>query len=516
MSGFAKRRLAARRRLRDDFAFYAAHCLHVRGKAGSVTRFTLNAVQRAVHAKIETQRAETGRVRVLILKARQPGISTYVGGRFYWLTTHRKGVRAFILTHRDQATANLFNMAKRFHENCPAVVRPKTTASNANEMSFGLLDSGYQVGTAKASGVGRSDTIQLFHGSEVAFWAHAEEHAAGALQAVPDDPGTEIILESTANGIGGFFYNKWKAAERGEGGYVPIFIPWSLHDEYRAEGDRDLPPDWREYATLHGLTDAQAQWAYAKNAELAIAIGAPLDAPCWKFRQEYPATAEEAFQTGGHDSFIRSELVVKARKAMISDQSNAPLIFGLDTARGGGDKTRLIDRLGRCAGYRVNLTWDSDDEMELAGLVGRQLDIHRPVMLFIDVTGPGKGVYDRLRERGYDRVTGINFGARATESERYANKRAEMWGRMRDWFADPGGADIPEHDDALHSHLCAPGYRFDSTSRLLLEKKEDIKARVGFSPDAADALALTFAETVRSAAQRFREPVIETEYSILG
>ena len=71
---------------------------------------------------------------------------------------------------------------------------------------------------------------------------------------------------------------------------MPIFIPWSLHDEYRAEGDSDLPPDWREYATLHGLSSAQAQWAYAKNAELAIAIGAPLDAPRWTFRQEYPAT----------------------------------------------------------------------------------------------------------------------------------------------------------------------------------------------------------------------------------
>src|SRR3546814_7335312 len=103
--------------------------------------------------------------------------------RFYWKVTHGKGLRAFILTHRDQATANLFAMAKRFHDRVPRLVRPLTKASNAKELTFGRLDSGYQVGTAKAAGVGRSDTIQFFHGSEVAHWANADEHAAGALQA---------------------------------------------------------------------------------------------------------------------------------------------------------------------------------------------------------------------------------------------------------------------------------------------------------------------------------------------
>jgi len=74
----------------------------------------LNAVQRHIHARLEAQRAACGMVRALILKARQPGVSTYVGARFYWKVTHGRGLRAFILTHRDQATANLFAMAKRF------------------------------------------------------------------------------------------------------------------------------------------------------------------------------------------------------------------------------------------------------------------------------------------------------------------------------------------------------------------------------------------------------------------
>lgn len=96
----------------------------------------------------------------------------------------------------------------------------KVGASNAKELYFSDIDSGYKVGTAGTKGVGRSSTIQYFHGSEVAFWPHAETHAAGVLQAIPKEPGTEIILESTANGIGNYFHKMWREAERGESEYI--------------------------------------------------------------------------------------------------------------------------------------------------------------------------------------------------------------------------------------------------------------------------------------------------------
>ncbi|HJN23558.1 MAG TPA: hypothetical protein QF509_06605, partial [Rhodospirillales bacterium] len=126
--------------------------------------FELNTVQRRVNEAAERQMASAGRIRILALKARQPGISTYVEGRFYWKTTRRKGVRAFILTHRDQATNNLFAIAKRFHDNCPPAVKPQIKVSNAKELDFLRLVSGYRVGTAKAEGVGRADTIQKIFG----------------------------------------------------------------------------------------------------------------------------------------------------------------------------------------------------------------------------------------------------------------------------------------------------------------------------------------------------------------
>jgi hypothetical protein len=99
----------------------------------------------------------------------------------------------------------LFEVVERFHANCPDAERPSTGAANAKELYFDRLDSGYRVRTAGTKGVGRSSTIQLFHGSEVAFWPYADTHAAGVLQAVPNEPATEIVLESTANGVGNFF-----------------------------------------------------------------------------------------------------------------------------------------------------------------------------------------------------------------------------------------------------------------------------------------------------------------------
>ena len=486
-------------RLADDFEYYAANCLKIRTKAGGIVPFVLNRVQIFVHDRIEAQARDRGKVRALILKARQPGVSTYVEGRFFWRVTKQSGLRSFILTHSGDATANIFGMAERFYERLPEPLKPRTIAANAREMHFDLLDSAIQVSTAGAKGAGRSSTVQLFHGSEVAHWQDAASHMAGVLQAVPDLPGTEIILESTGNGIGGLFYDMCQAAERGDSEYALIFIPWFWHEEYRTEPPVGWksPAAFRAYGDAHGLDVGQVCWAWRKNAELAQACQAPAHEICWLFRQEYPATATEAFQASGHDSYIKGETVLAARKFTAPDQAHAPLILGVDIARGGGDKTRIIDRQGRRVGRRCNLLINSPDLMDVAGRVGREIDRLNPVAVFIDGTGIGAGVYDRLKERGYGRgLVIVNFGSKARDPRRYANRRAEMWGLMGDWLNDEGGADLPDADE-WNAHLCAPGYSFDSNGRLLLEPKDDIRARVGFSPDLGDALGLTFAEPVR-------------------
>jgi hypothetical protein len=232
----------------------------------------------------------------------------------------------------------LFDIVKRYHDNCPEEFRPATGAANAKELSFDRLDGGYKVGTAGTKGTGRSATIQLFHGSEVGFWAHADSHIAGVLQAVPDAPGTEVILESTANGVGGSFHKMWRDAETGAGDFIAIFVPFFWQEEYRRAVPADfvLDADERTYADLYGLALEQMAWRRAKIAELRDPA---------LFMQEYPATAAEAFQNTGHDSYIPPALVAKARKG--NHEGSGPLIIGFDPAWKGDARHSMARRRGR-------------------------------------------------------------------------------------------------------------------------------------------------------------------------
>lgn len=474
--------LLALDRFRTDFELYADRALKIRTKSGAIQRLQLNRSQRYIHAELERQLRETGKVRALVLKGRQQGCSTLVEARFFWRTVWSQGARTFILTHEDAATSNLFEMARRFYDHLPVELKPAVDTQNAKELAFSALDSGYKVGTAGNKTVGRSSTVQLFHGSEVAFWPNAEDHAAGVLQTVPDSPGTEVVLESTADGIGNYFHAQWGMAERGESDYRAIFVPWFWQEEYqRPRVEPELSPEDLEYRDAYGLSAAQMAWRAIKVAELGEV----------KFRQEYPANPVEAFQTSGENSLIRPEIILRARKGKASE--HGPLLIGVDPARFGDDRTSIIRRQGRVA-HKLE-SHHKLDTMAVAGMVARIILAEQPARVFVDVGGLGAGVVDRLRELGYEHIIeAVNFGERAIEADKYRNKRAECWGLMRDWLEE-SPVQIPDLD-SLHADLMAPGYKFDSNSRLQIEDKDSIKRRGLASPDEADALALTFASPV--------------------
>ncbi len=176
---------------------FAARNLLIRTKQGEISPLIFNDVQAKLHLRLEDLRKRTGRVRALVLKARQPGVSTYVQCRFYKNLLQRRGVQAYILTHQRDATDVIFEIAERFHANNPDPKKPKTAVANAKEICFAEIESGYRVGTAGSKAVGRGQTFQLFHGSEVAHWPNPGSHMAGLMQAVPDSDGTEAVLDDT-------------------------------------------------------------------------------------------------------------------------------------------------------------------------------------------------------------------------------------------------------------------------------------------------------------------------------
>lgn len=505
------REKTVRQTLKNDFEQYAKKCLKIRTKSGLITSLKLNKAQLFIHEQLENQLRETGKIRANILKGRQQGCSTYVEARFYWKTTHKKGVRAFILTHEQEATNNLFEMANRYHDKNNVLLKPSTGASNTKELYFDKLDSGYKVGTAGTKGVGRSSTIQFFHGSEVAFWPHAEEHAKGIMQAIPDEDGTESIRESTANGVGNYFHQQWKKAEAGIGDYINIFIPWFWQEEYRKSVDNFTRTDEEQkLSEAYGLDDAQLNWRRQKIADLSVGGADGITA----FMQEYPCNAAEAFQMTGDAGLITAPVVMKARKTTV--KGIGPLIVGVDPSRG-GDRFSVIKRQGRKSYDKQSFTGNQVNKL------GKQVAICKdildtvcpqagkePDMMFIDAGG-GSELVDRLHELGYEkRVKAIAFGSTPLDIKKYRNKRSEMWGLLATWMKDENlEVDIPD-DDVIQADLCGGSlYERDSHDRIILLSKKKIIKELGFSPDEGDALALTFAQPVilREKKKRKRRPI---------
>lgn len=176
------------------------------------------------------------------------------------------------------------------------------------------------------------------------------------------------------------------------------------------------------------------------------------------------------------------------------DSSTSPLVIGLDIARYGSDKTSFCFRRGRwCQRFE---TFNHLDNVEVADKATFFIRQYQPQRVFMDIGGQGAGVYDILKDRGFGEIIrGIYFGAKAINNERYFNRRAEMWDGLNLWLKSEPPVQLP-YDEELFEELAALNKKYDRYGRLQLEEKDELKKRIGRSPDKGDALALTFAEPV--------------------
>lgn len=482
---------------REDFEYYARRCLKVRAKDGGIRPLILNRAQQYLHKRIEDQLKRTGKVRALGLKGRQQGFSTYIEARFYHKTSLSFGKRAVILTHLQDSTNALFEMTNRYHENCPEILRPKTSAASAKELHFAQLDSGYLVATAGSKGVGRGwGGVQFFHGSEMAFWPNAKDHKAAIGQAVPNENGTEVVYESTGNGVGNEFHMMWQEAERGRSEFEAIFVPWFWQDEYRLPVPEGFVLDADEalYAESFNLSPEQMAWRRAKLRD-------EFSGDVSLFNQEYPATPAMAFQRVDGQVLIKTDLVIAARAARGVEARGAK-IMGVDPAENGPDDSVITKRQGRVAYPQKRLHGKS--QIEIANEAARIADEWGDVdAIMVDVGGGyGSTVVDLLIEWGYPAYR-VNFGETAIEDALYRYRMDEMWCEMLAWLEN-GPVMIPD-DDVLQGELTCRQYTYDSSRRRILESKEKMKTRGVSSPDGADSLALTFAHKIadKSTAKSF-------------
>ena len=288
---------------RSDFGRFAEEQIKIVTKDATqgFVPFQLNDAQRYITDRLSEQIAKTGKVRAIILKARQQGISTYCAGRVFWKSYFSPYSRSVVMAHDSATSDALFNMSKNLIKNMGKELRPKEQKSNAKEIIISSPamakdeSASYRLYTAGSPEAGRGTTPTIAHLSEVAFWQADDKILAGLFQGISQAAGTEVILESTANGAQGEFYRLWKGAVAGTNEYIPIFLPWFWTKEYTREppGEMELSLEEEKLKEKHDLTDGQLYWRRLKIAE-----GGEL-----KFKQEYPATADEAFIVSGSNVF---------------------------------------------------------------------------------------------------------------------------------------------------------------------------------------------------------------------
>lgn len=295
-------------------------------------------------------------LRNLILKARQLGFTTECLIDFLDDTVTKPNTNTAIVAHKQDKVVKLFEIVKRAYENMPDMLKPKVSFDNRNELYFPELDSKIYVTMDS-----RGETVHNLHVSEAHFIKNAQAMLAGTLEAVPKNG--RINLESTGNGVAGYFYDEW---EDPESEFRKHFYNWlwdpdyqeptdkttqMLEDEYRSLSMRfGTIPDIR---TRFSLTNEQFYWYIQKvkrQKELVV--------------QEYPTTALEAFLATGKNVFHMSDIQKHHSKFPIERKYGDLLIWekplkgfkyvaGIDASEGRGGDNAVIEVLNAQTGEQV-------------------------------------------------------------------------------------------------------------------------------------------------------------------
>lgn len=252
----------------------------------------MNAAQRLLYVAMVEQALADRPIRLVILKARKPGVSTFIEAFMVFCCEHYNRNEARLMAHAHSATCEIADIGKLIAESCPLPSKPVL-----QEIRFPLTNSRYQCHTAGGAGVGAGGTPNMLHLSEVALWETDKEKIEyTAVDAVPDIPDSMIVLESTARGRD-FFWRRFDAARQGLSPYVGVFIPWFINTDYRQPVDA--------HKTFGMTVEERAIVALGKEQ---YGVDVSIEQLAWRrsklqtvhpviFKQEFPATPEEAVES---------------------------------------------------------------------------------------------------------------------------------------------------------------------------------------------------------------------------
>lgn len=281
--------------------------LSVVTKDAQLVPLSMNREQDLFVDEVERQANNRLPIRIITLKARQMGISTITEAimfLFAMLFTRYKGM---VIAHEIDSAQHLLGMTTNYWETYPYKKLWTPKYQSRNELAWVESNSSMKIATANNIKAGRSRTIQALHASEIAFYEDPKTLMTGLRQSIPNKPNTFIHLESTANGVGNYFYETWMAAVAGDVDYVPLFFPWQNFPDYCASANNlpykslgNLDGEERILRKL-GINDDRLAWR-------RWAIKNLCNNDLKQFHQEYPTTPEEAFVATGTNVFPVSKL----------------------------------------------------------------------------------------------------------------------------------------------------------------------------------------------------------------
>ena len=380
--------------------------LKIRIKKGGLRYLGLNRAQQEYSRRCSK--------RNIVLKARQLGITTYIAARYFMQTITRPGTLTVQVAHSEESAQAIFNIVHRFWEKLPnnrvhrgALVKSR---SNVRQIVFPKLDSEYRVETADDN-AGRGLTIHNLHCSEVSRWPRDGGETLASLRAavVPDG---EIVLELTANGAAGIFYEEWQKAA--ETGYTQHFFPWWYEPSYKEDAAKPaellLTDEEKDLKRLHGLCEEQIVWRRARWQALRGLAG-----------QEYAEDAVSCFLASGECVFDLEAIEAAAGHAgrPVESRDNGRVlvwlppnpegqrqyIIGVDTSGGGSEGdygcVQVIDRITglQCAELRGHLP-----PFELARRVTALGHEYGNALVAVERNNHGYGVLAHLKDLHYENI----------------------------------------------------------------------------------------------------------------
>ncbi|MDD5356327.1 MAG: hypothetical protein PHY56_07325 [Candidatus Omnitrophica bacterium] len=305
--------------------------LSIKTKDGRLIRLQLNSTQLKLFDKVIELRKAKKPIRIWLLKYRQGGISTEAEAIIYALTSQQSNRNSLIMADEEDKSEYLFQMSKLYQEELEKThphIPPQLKRSNAKTLEFEDIHSQIVIDTAKNIDAARAFTYQYVHLSEVARFPNLRAVLDALNQSVPDHWDTIILGETTANGMEEF-YQEWMRAIKGQTDWIPLFFPWFMMDEYR------LPlQDNKLYPTegIHFTADTSIVTFEKEEQELRDKFHVSEEQINWRrwcivnkcqgsiytFKQEYPATWEEAFITSGALYFDAQGLAKQLKKRPIA------------------------------------------------------------------------------------------------------------------------------------------------------------------------------------------------------